>query len=214
MARLIRAKLESTMKVKDMPSLYVESLKDLYSAEQQLLEALPKMVEVASAKELKTAFKQHLKETSVHSERLVSILEDLDEAPGGHKCKAMEGLVKEAEELIRDVEEPKVRDAGIIGAAQKVEHYEISGYGTARTFALLLGHTEHADMLQLTLDEEHGADEKLWDIAESMVNAAAAEQSGTTNGKPKSATSTTPTAATKSKVGSEQPLGSTKGKAK
>jgi hypothetical protein len=163
------------MKVKDLPTLYVESLRDLYSAETQLIEALPKVADAATSPELKHAVQSHLKETQQQAKRLEKLIKELDEEPGGHKCKAMEGLIKAAEELIRDVQEPAVLDAALIGGAQKVEHYEISGYGTARTFALLLGYDQHAEMLQQTQDEEYAADEALGELAESMINQAALE---------------------------------------
>jgi ferritin-like metal-binding protein YciE len=161
------------MKVRDLATLYVESLRDLYSAETQLIEALPKVAQAASSKDLKQAVQSHLKETKEQSKRLEKIIKELNEEPGGHKCKAMEGLIKETDELIRDVQEPAVLDAALIGGAQKVEHYEISGYGTARTFALLLGYHEHADLLQQTQDEEYAADDALGDLAEGLINQAA-----------------------------------------
>lgn len=163
------------MKVRDMSTLFVESLKDLYSAETQLIEALPNVIEAASSKELKKAVKAHLAETKKQADRLKAILDDLGEKAGGHKCLAMEGLIKEINETIADVEDPEVRDAALIGGGQKVEHYEISGYGTARTFARLLGHEPYAETLQSTLDEEYAADDKLGDLAETMINARAAE---------------------------------------
>ncbi len=173
------------MKVKDMSALYVESLQDLYSAESQLIEALPKVAEAATAKELKQAVKDHLAETKEQQKRLVDMLKELGEEAGGHKCKAMEGLVKETDELIKDVTDPKVLDAALIGGCQKVEHYEISGYGTARTFARLLGHEEQAEMLQMTLDEEYDADEALGQLAETMINDAALAAEGKETAKSK-----------------------------
>jgi ferritin-like metal-binding protein YciE len=161
------------MKVKDMSALYVESLKDLYSAETQLIEALPKVMEAATSRELKQAVKSHLAETKQQAERVGSIIESLGEEPGGHTCKAMQGLIRETDDLIRDVQDPMVLDAALIGGAQKVEHYEISGYGTARTFASLLGFDDHATDLQKNLDEEYGANDKLGEIAQTMVNERA-----------------------------------------
>ena len=158
------------MKVKDLPTLYIESLRDLYSAETQLIQALPKVAEAANSMDLKNAFQSHLKETEVQSERLSQIIQELGEEPGGHKCRAMEGLLKEMDELLEDVQDPAVLDAALIGGAQKVEHYEISGYGTARTFARLLGYEQHAELLQETEDEEYAADEALGMLAETMIN--------------------------------------------
>lgn len=165
---------DKNMKVRDMSTLFVESLKDLYSAETQLIEALPNVIEAASSKELKKAVKEHLGETKKQADRLKSILDELGEKPTGHKCLAMEGLIKEMNETIEDVVDPEVRDAALIGGGQKVEHYEISGYGTARTFARLLGYESHAETLQITLDEEYAADGKLGELAETMINERAA----------------------------------------
>ena len=153
--------------------LLIEEMKDLYSAENQLLKALPKMAKAASAPELKEAFTSHLEETRGQVERLEEIFEELEASPRGKKCKAMEGLIEEGKELIDEDADPSVKDAGLIGAAQKVEHYEIAGYGTARTIAELLGHDEIAKLLQETLDEEGMADKKLTDLAESVINIEA-----------------------------------------
>jgi ferritin-like metal-binding protein YciE len=154
--------------------LYLNELRDLYSAETQLLEALPKMAEAANFSQLKKAFTSHLEQTEGHVRRLEEIFEALGEEPSGETCKAMEGLIKEGEEYVKAGGDRDVRDAGLIGAAQRVEHYEIAGYGTARTLASRLGESEAADKLQATLDEEAEADSKLTDIAESEVNPEAA----------------------------------------
>ena len=154
--------------------LYLNELRDLYSAETQLLEALPKMAEAANSSQLKEAFTSHLEQTEGHVRRLEEIFEALGEEPSGETCKAMEGLINEGEEYVKAGGDRDVRDAGLIGAAQRVEHYEIAGYGTARTLASRLGESEAADKLQATLDEEAEADSKLTDIAESEVNPEAA----------------------------------------
>lgn len=161
------------MKLKTLDALLVDMLKDLYSAESQLVKALPKMAKAAQAEDLKNAFTAHLEETRGQVARLDTIFEQLEVSPRGKKCKAMEGLIEEGKELIEEDAEPSVKDAGLIGAAQKVEHYEIAGYGTARTIAELLGHNDIAKLLQETLDEEGMADKKLTDLAESVINVEA-----------------------------------------
>src|SRR5262249_1822774 len=150
--------------------LFVDQLKDLYNAENQLVKALPKMAKAASSPELRSAFEEHLEVTKGHVERLEQVFESLDLPPKGQKCKAMKGLIEEGKELIDEEPEADVLDAGLICAAQKVEHYEMAGYGCVRTWARQLGHAEAADLLQQTLDEEGEADKKLTQIAESMVN--------------------------------------------
>ena len=154
--------------------LLVEELKDLYSAESQLLKALPRMAKAANSEELKSAFEAHLKETKVHAERLDAIMEELGESPRGKKCKAMEGLVEEGKEMMEEDGEPAVLDLGLIGAAQKVEHYEIAGYGCARTLAELVGETKIAKTLQQTLNEEGDADKLLTEVAMGLNLEAAA----------------------------------------
>jgi ferritin-like metal-binding protein YciE len=154
--------------------LYVNELRDLYSAETQLVQALPKMAAAATSSQLKEAFTAHLEETEGHVTRLEEIFDALGEEPSGETCKAMEGLIAEGEEYVKASGDRDVRDAGLIGAAQRVEHYEIAGYGTARTLATRLGESEAADKLQTTLDEEGEADRKLTAIAESEVNPDAA----------------------------------------
>ena len=165
--RLTSLKLES---VKD---LLVAELRDLHDAEEQLVEALPKMAEAASSTELKNAFNHHLEETRKHVTRLDEVFRSLDEKASGEKCEAMKGLIKEGEEFIHAKAQPDVRDVGLIGAAQRVEHYEMAGYGTARTLAKRLGLHDIAENLQKTLDEEKAADEKLTAVAESDVNVTA-----------------------------------------
>ncbi|HTD13658.1 MAG TPA: ferritin-like domain-containing protein [Chthoniobacterales bacterium] len=165
--RLTSLKLES---VKD---LLIAELRDLHNAEEQLVEALPKMAEAASSRELKNAFTHHLEETRQHVTRLDGVFKSLNEKASGETCQAMEGLVKEGEEMIHAKGEPDVRDAGLIGAAQRVEHYEMAGYGTARTLAKRLGLQDIAQTLQKTLEEEAAADEKLTAVAEGNVNPTA-----------------------------------------
>ena len=172
--------------VKTMNDLYVESLRDLFSAETQITQALPKLSDAATNEQLKAGIQMHLQQTEEHIARLREIFGDLNVEPGGHHCEAMEGLLAEGDELLETVIDKAVLDAAMIGAAQKVEHYEISGYGTARTFARLLGFDGHADLLQSTLDEEAETDENLTELAESMVNEQAAkslERSMTTANK-------------------------------
>ncbi len=155
--------------------LLINELRDLYSAETQLIEALPKMEDAASDHQLKSAFAMHLTETEEQAHRLERIFAELGEKPTGETCKAMEGLVKESSEYVKAGGNPDVRDAGLIGAAQRVEHYEMAGYGTARALATRLGLTAIAQTLQQTLDEEAAADEKLTAIAEGQVNNNAAQ---------------------------------------
>lgn len=153
--------------MENMQELFVHELKDLYSAENQLIEALPKMAKAASTPELKQGFERHLKQTQEHAQRIEQIFEDFDRKPGGMKCKGMEGLIKEGEEILKEDGDPAVKDAALIGAAQRIEHYEIAGYGTARTFARHLGNDKAAKLLQQTLDEEGETDHKLTQLAES-----------------------------------------------
>ncbi|MGE5755771.1 MAG: ferritin-like domain-containing protein [Planctomycetaceae bacterium] len=160
-------------KLNSLQDLFVEELRDLYSAETQLVKALPKMVKVASAKELRSAFEEHLEQTKGHVERLEQILTELGENPKGKTCKAMEGLVAEGEELIHEKPKASVLDAGLISAAQRVEHYEIAGYGSVRTYAKLLGNDKAAEILQTTLDEEGETDKKLTRLAERLINVEA-----------------------------------------
>ena len=153
-----------------LQKLYLEQLKDLYSAETQILEALPKMAKQTKHPELKRAFQEHYQQTEQHQQRLEQIGRDLGEDLSGHKCKGMEGLVKEGDEVMKEFSDSDVLDAALISAAQRVEHYEMAGYGCARTYAHMLGMTQHADLLQRTLDEEGDTDAKLTDLAESVVN--------------------------------------------
>jgi ferritin-like metal-binding protein YciE len=155
--------------------LYVDELKDLYNAENQLLKALPKMARKASAPELKRAFQDHLTQTQGHVERLDRIFKGLGEKPTGKTCKAMKGLVEEGKEIIEEDGDDSVLDAALIGAAQRVEHYEIAGYGVVRTFASLLGEENAVGLLQRTLNEEGETDKKLTALAETIINVEANE---------------------------------------
>ncbi len=162
------------MKLDSLAKLFAHGLKDLYSAENQVLEALPEMIDAAGDDGLAEALRQHQKETRRQIGRLEKIFSGLDFSPKGHRCKGMEGLLEEARDLLRDVDDPAVRDAAIIAAAQRVEHYEMAAYGTARTFAEKLGNYEASDLLQESLSEESAADLKLTRLAERRVNFEAA----------------------------------------
>ena len=161
-------------KMTSLDELYVDLLKDLYSAENQLVKALPKMAKAAGASDLRTAFEEHLRQTKAHIERIERIFSDRDNgSPRGKKCVGMEGLIEEGKEIMQENMEAQVMDAGLIAAAQKVEHYEIASYGTARAWARQMGYDRDADLLQKTLDEESMANEKLTKIAQSHVNLEA-----------------------------------------
>jgi len=164
------------MKLETLRELLIEQCQDLYSAEQQIVDALPKMVETASSPELKSAFQQHLEQTKSHVMRLDQVFRSFPNIDKDDKtCKGMEGLLKEGKEMIKQDAEPEVKDAGLIAAAQRVEHYEIASYGCARTYAQLLGMSDVGRLLQQTLDEEGETDKKLTAIAERInVEAKAA----------------------------------------
>ncbi len=162
------------MKIETLRDLFTEHIQDLHSAESQIVKALPKMEKAAANPELKQAFRKHLTQTEEHVRRLETIAQQLNFKAEGKKCKGMEGLIAEGAELIKEDIEPEVLDAGLIAAAQKVEHYEISGYGTARTFARILGENQCVQLLQKTLDEEAQTDESLTSLAEKGINAQAA----------------------------------------
>lgn len=161
------------MKLDSLQKLYIEELRDLYNAENQLVKALPKMAKGASHQELKQAFKDHLDQTKEHVERLEEIFKRLDEKPTGKTCKGMKGLIEEGAEMLEEDGDETVLDAALIGAAQRVEHYEIAAYGTVRTFANMLGEQEAVELLQQTLDEEGETDKLLTELAESVVNVEA-----------------------------------------
>jgi len=161
------------MKLENLQDLYVDELKDLYSAETQIVKALPKMAEAAASPELRQSFDHHLQQTKGHVSRLEQILRTLGEDPDGNTCEGMKGIIEEGQEVLKQWAEPPVKDAALIGAAQRVEHYEIAGYGTARTHAQQLGDQNAARLLQQTLEEEGQTDKKLSTLAESMVNVQA-----------------------------------------
>lgn len=161
------------MELETLRDLYIHELKDLYSAEKQIIRALPRMAKAASNKQLAAAFKAHLTQTERHAERLEQILEMHDESTRGPKCAGMEGLLTEGDEMATKDAEPEVRDAGLIASAQRVEHYEIAGYGCARTYAEELGDKRGAKLLDTTLREESDTDERLTKIAKSVVNVKA-----------------------------------------
>lgn len=166
------------MRLKDLHSLFIHELKDLYSAEKQLTKALPKMAKAATNAELRHAFEQHLHETETQIERLNSVFDELDTNPRGLKCAAMEGLIEEAKDLLEEDIEPHVLDAALICAVQRVAHYEIAGYGCARSLAQQLGMNALASELQTTLNEEKKTNERLNQIALSRVNEEAMTTSG------------------------------------
>jgi ferritin-like metal-binding protein YciE len=164
---------DDPMKLNTLEDLYVHELKDLFSAEQQIIKALPKMAKAASSKELAAGFQEHLEQTKRHAQRLEKILSSRKQTTRGPKCKGMEGVIAEGAEMIAEEADVEVKDAGLIAAAQRVEHYEMAGYGTARTYAELLGDKEGGELLALTLEEERQTDQKLSELAKSTVNVAA-----------------------------------------
>jgi ferritin-like metal-binding protein YciE len=170
------------MRLNNFENLFADELNDLYSAEQQLIQALPKMAEAASTPELKQAFTQHLEETKNHAEVVKQLLSAIGAKAGGEKCKGMEGLLKEGEEILTKRGDEAVKDAALIASAQRVEHYEIAGYGTARTFALQLGNNEAANRLQEILNQEFQADELLTKIATGQGERVAINQEAASNG--------------------------------
>jgi ferritin-like metal-binding protein YciE len=161
-----------SMKLENLQQLYLKELRDLYDAENQITDALPKLIDAAHNSELKNALQEHLNVTQSQITRLEQIFQSLNEKPGGETCKGMKGVIKEGDEIVSAGGDPSTVDAGIISAAQRVEHYEMAGYGTVRTYAKLLGQEEHARLLQQTLDEEEEADQTLTHIA-STVNVEA-----------------------------------------
>jgi ferritin-like metal-binding protein YciE len=162
-----------SLKLNSLRDLLLEELRDLYNAEKQLVDELPKMAEAATTTELRSALQHHLDQTKQHAARLEHVFAGIGETASGETCEAMKGLIKEGKLMMKAEGKPDVRDAGLIGAAQRVEHYEIAGYGTARTLARRLGEIEIANVLQQTLNEESEADKELTTIAESQVNPGA-----------------------------------------
>jgi ferritin-like metal-binding protein YciE len=163
------------MKLKSLEDLYVDELRDLYSAENQLVKALPKMAKAASSPDLKAGFEEHLEQTKGHVERLEKVFDEIGKIPKGKKCKAMEGLVDEGSEVIKEEMTPQVKDAALIAAGQRVEHYEMAGYGTVRTYAELLDYDDAAGLLQATLDEEGDTNKKLMKLAKKLNKKAIKE---------------------------------------
>lgn len=162
------------MNITTLAELLEHELNDIHSAETQLVEALPKMAEGAQSKDLRAAFEKHLEQTRVHLQRIEEICADLKISPAGEKCKGMEGLVQEGQEVLESAMQPEPKQAALIGAAQRVEHYEIAAYGTARAHARQLGYLKAFDLLTKTLDEEKDTDQKLTQLAENRVNVKAA----------------------------------------
>jgi len=179
---MTRTKTTSGMgtQINTMDDLFVDQLRDLYNAEEQIIQALPQMAQAASSSELKTAFQQHLEQTRTHKQRLDRIFSDLGMTASGQKCEAMEGLLKEGQEALQISGESLVKDAALIAAAQRVEHYEMAGYGTVRTFAEQLGHSDAKDLLQKTLNEEGEADKKLTALAEGGLFKTGINEKATT----------------------------------
>lgn len=161
------------MKMENLQDLLVEELKDILSAEQQIVKALPKMAKAASSDRLKASFEQHLQQTEQQIQRLEQVFDHLGVKASAKTCKGMQGLIAEGEEMISQKGDPDVRDAGLISAAQRVEHYEIAAYGCARTYARMLGNRDAERLLQQTLDEEEATDKKLTELAESSINVEA-----------------------------------------
>ncbi|MFI4915267.1 MAG: ferritin-like domain-containing protein [Phycisphaerales bacterium JB060] len=161
------------MKIDSLEKLYVHELKDLHSAETQILDALPRMIKNATDDELKKALESHRKETEEHLSRIERLFVNLDFEPGGHKCKGIEGLIREGEDVLGETEDEDVRNAAIIASCQRVEHYEMAAYGVARAFAAKLGRHDDAEVLTTTLEEEGAADRTLTGLAEQRINFAA-----------------------------------------
>jgi ferritin-like metal-binding protein YciE len=161
------------MELETLRDLYIHELKDLHSAEKQLTKALPRMARAATNEDLAAGFEEHLAQTEEHVNRLEKILESHNESTRGPKCKGMEGLIEEGKEMIEEDGDDDVRDAGLISAAQRVEHYEIAGYGCARTYAEILGDRKGADLLDQTLEEEAATDKKLTGLAKTLINLQA-----------------------------------------
>ena len=166
------------MKITSLDQLLEDELKDIYSAESQLLKALPKMVQAAESKDLRASFEKHLEQTQTHIRRIEEICKDLNVEPSGKTCAGMGGLIKEGEEVIESDMDPEPKQAALIGAAQRVEHYEIAAYGTARAHAKQLGYVKAFDVLTETLNEEKETDQKLTHFAENRANVRAAMNSG------------------------------------
>jgi len=168
------------MRIESMEDLFLEQIEDLYDAEKRLVKALPKMAEASTSGELRKAFEEHLQETRGHVQRLEQVFAEVGKEPKTEACEAMKGLIAEGEAMVDDIKQSPLRDAGLIAAANRVEHYEIAGYGTARTMAETLGLNRAVGLLEQTLSEEKLADAKLTEIAEDMVNKQALRSGGKT----------------------------------
>jgi ferritin-like metal-binding protein YciE len=188
-ALLVNFLAEEEMAQNTLKQLYVDELRDIYDAEKQLIKALPEMAEAATSEELRSGFEKHLEQTKEHARRLEQIFSELGEKPTGKKCKAMQGLVAEGSEMIEDDFEGEVKDAGLISAAQRVEHYEIAAYGTVRNFASVLGEQNAVSLLEKTLNEEKETDEKLTELSDG-INAKAASYESEEKGEERSTTHT------------------------
>ena len=165
------------MRITTLEELLTDELKDIFSAENQLIKALPKMAKAAESSDLRQAFEKHLEQTRLHAQRIEEICGDLNVKPGGKKCLGMEGLIEEGKEVLQSDAEPEPLQAALIGAAQRVEHYEIAAYGTARAHAKQLGYMKAVDLLRQTLEEEKQTDELLTKLAENRINVKAAMSS-------------------------------------
>lgn len=176
------------MKLNSLRELYMEQLKDLYDAEHQIIKALPKMIEAAQAEELRDALNEHLEITKEQASRIEQIFKNLGEKPKGEKCKGMQGVIQEGNDLVSKIENEDLRDAAIIASAQRVEHYEIAGYGTARTYAELLGEQDARELLQQTLNEEEEADQVLTNLAGDINTEAMEEETGEEEESPRRST--------------------------
>jgi ferritin-like metal-binding protein YciE len=188
-ALLVNFLAEEEMAQNTLKQLYVDELRDIYDAEKQLVKALPEMAEAATSEELRSGFEKHLEQTKEHARRLEQIFSELGEKPTGKKCKAMQGLVAEGSEMIEDDFEGEVKDAELISAAQRVEHYEIAAYGTVRNFASVLGEQNAVSLLEKTLNEEKETDEKLTELSDG-INAEAASYESEEKGEERSTTHT------------------------
>jgi ferritin-like metal-binding protein YciE len=172
---------EETMEQNDLRELYVDELKDLYDAENQLIKALPKMAEAATSDQLRLGFEQHLEQTREHAQRIERIFNSMGEKVKGKKCKGMKGLISEGEDVMSEDYDGELMDAALISAAQRVEHYEIAAYGTVRTFANILGEQEAVTLLEQTLEEEKQTDKKLTELAKNINFEAAGSVTSTTD---------------------------------
>jgi ferritin-like metal-binding protein YciE len=202
------------MSLDSLNDLYVEELKDLYSAENQIIKALPKMIKATTNPELQQAFADHLEQTKGQVARLVQICEQLGVSPKGKKCSGMEGILEEGSDMMEEDSDPAVLDAALASAAQHVEHYEIAGYGSVRTWAEQLGYQEHVTLLQQTLDEEKTCDELLSKLAITELNIEAEEEGGDQEGEEEEAPASARSSRSKSAPTNASKSGSSRSRAK